>query len=88
MCFDREMTPGPGRQLHRFLHAVQPACASGCLHQVTDFDMAFRAAMIIIFRTIGTTPDFWLSNQAQFDIETVQQGMGKDIAAIKPRKIA
>ena len=40
-------------------------------------------------RYFGTTPEFWLSIQAQFDIETAQQGIiSKEIAAIKPRKIA
>jgi len=46
-------------------------------------DTALRLA-----RYFGTTPEFWLSIQAQFDIETAQQDIGKDITAIKPRKIA
>jgi addiction module HigA family antidote len=47
-------------------------------------DTALRLA-----RYFGTTPEFWLSIQAQFDIETAQQGIiSKEIAAIKPRKIA
>ena len=40
-------------------------------------DTALRLA-----RYLGTTPDFWLGLQAQFDIETVQDGMGEEIAAI------
>jgi antitoxin HigA-1 len=46
-------------------------------------DTALRLA-----RYFNTTPDFWLGIQAQYDIETVRQGMSKDIAAIKPRKVA
>ena len=46
-------------------------------------DTALRLA-----RYFGTTPEFWLSIQAQFDIETAQQDIGKDITAIKPRKIS
>jgi addiction module HigA family antidote len=46
-------------------------------------DTALRLA-----RYFGTTPEFWLSIQAQFDIETAQQDIGKDITAIKPRKTA
>jgi antitoxin HigA-1 len=46
-------------------------------------DTALRLA-----RYFGTTPDFWLGIQAQFDIETAQEGISADIAAIRPRKIA
>ena len=46
-------------------------------------DTALRLA-----RYFGTTPDFWLGLQAQYDIEVAQDGMSKDIEAIKPRKIA
>jgi addiction module HigA family antidote len=46
-------------------------------------DTALRLA-----RYWGTTPDFWLGLQAQFDIETAQDGMGAEIAAIKPRNAA
>jgi plasmid maintenance system antidote protein VapI len=35
-----------------------------------------------------TTPDFWLGIQAQYDIETVREGIDEDIATIKPRKVA
>jgi plasmid maintenance system antidote protein VapI len=31
---------------------------------------------------------FWLCIQAQFDLETAQDSLDEDIAAIKPRKIA
>ena len=46
-------------------------------------DTALRLA-----RYWGTTPDFWLGLQAQFDIETAQDGMSAEIAAIKPRNAA
>jgi addiction module HigA family antidote len=46
-------------------------------------DTALRLA-----RYFGTTPDFWLGIQAQFDVETAEQGLSKDIAAIRPRKSA
>ena len=46
-------------------------------------DTALRLA-----RYLGTTPDFWLGLQAQFDIETAQGGMSEEIAAIKPRNVA
>jgi addiction module HigA family antidote len=46
-------------------------------------DTALRLA-----RYLGTTPDFWLGLQAQFDLETAQDGMSEDIAAIKPRHVA
>jgi addiction module HigA family antidote len=46
-------------------------------------DTALRLA-----RYFGTTPDFWLGIQAQFDVETARQELDKDIAAIRPRKSA
>ena len=46
-------------------------------------DMALRLA-----RYFRTTPDFWLGIQAQFDLDTAQDSLDEDIAAIKPRKIA
>lgn len=46
-------------------------------------DTALRLA-----RYWGTTPDFWLGLQAQFDLETAQDGMSEEIAAIRPRKVA
>jgi antitoxin HigA-1 len=46
-------------------------------------DTALRLA-----RYWGTTPDFWLGLQAQFDLETAQDGMSQEIAAIRPRKVA
>jgi len=47
-------------------------------------DTALRLA-----RYLGTTPEFWLGIQAQFDVETARdQGLSADIAAIKPRKTA
>ena len=46
-------------------------------------DTALRLA-----RYFRTTPDFWLGIQAQFDLETAQDNLDEDIAAIKPRKIA
>jgi addiction module HigA family antidote len=39
-------------------------------------------------RTWGTTPNFWLGLQAQLDLETAQDAMTADIAAIVPRKVA
>ncbi len=44
-------------------------------------DTALRLA-----RYFGTTAEFWLGIQAHYDIETAQQALGDDIAAIKPRK--
>jgi addiction module HigA family antidote len=44
-------------------------------------DTALRLA-----RYFGTTPDFWLGIQAQFDVETTEQCLNKEIAAIRPRK--
>jgi antitoxin HigA-1 len=44
-------------------------------------DTALRLA-----RYFGTTPDFWLAIQARYDLETVQQDTGEEIAAIKPRR--
>ena len=44
-------------------------------------DTALRLA-----RYFGTTAEFWLGIQAHYDIETAQQTIGDDIAAIKPRK--
>ncbi len=46
-------------------------------------DTALRLA-----RYFGTTPEFWLGIQARFDIETARQRLDRDIAAIKPRRIA
>ena len=46
-------------------------------------DTALRLA-----RYLGTTPDFWLGLQTQFDLETAQDGMSEEIAAIKPRSAA
>jgi addiction module HigA family antidote len=47
-------------------------------------DTALRLA-----RYFGTTAEFWLGIQAQFDVETVRQrGISHDIAEIKPRKTA
>jgi antitoxin HigA-1 len=46
-------------------------------------DTALRLA-----RYFGTTPDFWLGIQAQFDIETAQEAMSEEIAAIRPRPVA
>jgi antitoxin HigA-1 len=46
-------------------------------------DTALRLA-----RYFSTTPDFWLGIQAQYDIETVREGIDEDIATIKPRKVA
>jgi len=45
-------------------------------------DTALRLA-----RYLGTTAEFWLGIQAHYDIETAQQTIGKEIAAIKPRKV-
>lgn len=39
-------------------------------------------------RYFGTTAEFWLGLQARFDIETAQRTLGREIAAIKPRKSA
>ena len=44
-------------------------------------DTALRLA-----RYLGTTAEFWLGIQIHYDIETAQRSIGKDIAAIKPRK--
>lgn len=46
-------------------------------------DTALRLA-----RYWGTTPDFWLGLQVQFDLETAQDAMTDDISAIVPRKVA
>jgi addiction module HigA family antidote len=46
-------------------------------------DTALRLA-----RYWGSTPDFWLGLQAQFDLETAQDAMTADIAAIEPRTAA
>jgi addiction module HigA family antidote len=46
-------------------------------------DTALRLA-----RYWGTSPDFWLGLQAHFDIETAQDTMTDDIAAIVPRRVA
>jgi addiction module HigA family antidote len=46
-------------------------------------DTALRLA-----RYWGTSPDFWLGLQAQFDLETAPDAMTDDIAAIVPRKVA
>lgn len=46
-------------------------------------DTALRLA-----RYWGTTPDFWLGLQAQFDLEIAHDAMTDDIAAIVPRKVA
>ena len=46
-------------------------------------DTALRLA-----RYFGTTPQFWLAIQLRYDLEMAEQDSGKDIAAIKPRKIA
>lgn len=46
-------------------------------------DTALRLA-----RYFGTSPDFWLGIQAQFDVETAEQSLNDDIAAIEPRKSA
>ena len=37
-------------------------------------------------RYFGTTPDFWLSVQSRYDIETVRRSSSEDIEAIKPRE--
>jgi addiction module HigA family antidote len=37
-------------------------------------------------RYFGTTPDFWLSVQSRYDIETARRSSGEDIEAIKPRE--
>ncbi len=46
-------------------------------------DTALRLA-----RYLGTTPEFWINLQARYDLETAQDAIGEDIAAIKPRKTA
>jgi antitoxin HigA-1 len=46
-------------------------------------DTALRLA-----RYFGTTAEFWLGIQARFDVETARRTLNKDIAAIKPLKIA
>ena len=35
-------------------------------------------------RFFGTTPDFWLGLQADFDMETARAEIGREVAAIKP----
>jgi antitoxin HigA-1 len=42
-------------------------------------DTALRLA-----RYLATTPEFWLGLQARFDVETAQEGLDDDIAAIAP----
>ena len=37
-------------------------------------------------RYFGTTPDFWLSVQSRYDIETVRRSSSEDIEAIQPRE--
>jgi antitoxin HigA-1 len=44
-------------------------------------DTALRLA-----RYFGTSPEFWLRIQAQFDIETAQDELDDDIASIEPLK--
>lgn len=39
-------------------------------------------------RYFGTTPDFWLSVQSRYDLETARRSSGEDIEAIKPRETA
>lgn len=39
-------------------------------------------------RHLGTTPDFWLGLQIEFDVETAQDGMDEEMAAITPRASA
>jgi antitoxin HigA-1 len=46
-------------------------------------DTALRLA-----RYLGTTPDFWIGLQAQFDLETAEDKLSEEIAAIKPRSVA
>jgi|SRR5262245_14682601 len=46
-------------------------------------DTALRLA-----RYFGTTPEFWLSIQARYDLEMVREDLDADIETIKPRKIA
>jgi addiction module HigA family antidote len=46
-------------------------------------DTALRLA-----RYLGTTAEFWINMQARYDLETAQDAMSDDIAAIKPRKSA
>lgn len=36
----------------------------------------------------GTSPQFWLNLQTQFDIRTAQKKLGKSLKAIKTREIA
>jgi antitoxin HigA-1 len=46
-------------------------------------DTALRLA-----RYFGTTPEFWLGIQAQYDIEIARQMSREDIEAIRPREMA
>ena len=46
-------------------------------------DTALRLA-----RYLGTTAEFWLRLQVRYDLETMRRKLGKEISAIKPRKIA
>jgi addiction module HigA family antidote len=46
-------------------------------------DTALRLA-----RYLGTTPEFWINLQARYDLETAQDRLSDDIAAIEPRKTA
>jgi antitoxin HigA-1 len=46
-------------------------------------DTALRLA-----RYLGTTAEFWLRVQARYDLESMRRKLGKEINAIKPRKIA
>jgi addiction module HigA family antidote len=46
-------------------------------------DTALRLA-----RYLGTTAEFWLRLQVRYDLETARQKRDKDIAAIRPRKMA
>jgi addiction module HigA family antidote len=39
-------------------------------------------------RYFRTSPEFWLTLQARFDVETARRSLPRDIAAIKPRKSA
>lgn len=45
-------------------------------------DTALRLA-----RYLGTTAEFWLRLQVRYDLETARRELGKDIAAIRPRKV-
>ena len=43
---------------------------------------------LALARYFRTTAEFWLGIQGRFDVEIARRTLNRDIAAIKPRKIA